>query len=130
LSEGFVGVRNKQIKQRENGTMILNLGEKIHVIHRQLFAGDVKRHFIGRIEGTEGPLVRVQGYLFAMDTKLNQFARRDTLRTRIISLDSDSVIVNVLPEQVEIENVSYDYRSRGDIVVTDGGDWHLDITHL
>ncbi|KAB2660579.1 MAG: hypothetical protein DVB32_04865 [Verrucomicrobia bacterium] len=110
--------------------MILNLGEKIHVIHRQLFAGDVKRHFIGRIEGTEGPLVRVQGYLFAMDTKLNQFARRDTLRTRIISLDSDSVIVNVLPEQVEIENVSYDYRSRGDIVVTDGGDWHLDITHL
>ena len=50
-----------------------------------------------------------------------------TLRTRIISLDSDSVIVNVLPEQVEIENVSYDYRSRGDIVVTDGGDWHLDI---
>lgn len=110
--------------------MVLNLGEKIHVIHRQLFAGDVKRHFIGRIEGTEGPLVRVQGYLFAMDTKLNQFARRDTLRTRIISLDSGSVIVNVLPEQVEIKNVSYDYRSGGDIVVTDGGDWHLDITHL
>lgn len=110
--------------------MVLNLGEKIHVIHRQLFAGDVKRHFIGRIEGTEGPLVRVQGYLFAMDTKLNQFARRDTLRTRIISLDSGSVIVNVLPEQVEIKNVSYDYRPGGDIVVTDGGDWHLDITHL
>ena len=110
--------------------MILKPGEKIHVIHRQLYDGDARRHFIGTIEACDGALARVKGYLFAMDMKLNQFVKRDTLRTRIIPLDSGSVIVNVLPEHVQIEKVAYKYRPAGDILVTDGGEWHLDITHL
>ena len=110
--------------------MILSPGEKIHVIHRQFYEGDTRRHFVGTVEACDGALARVRGYLFAMDAKSNQFVKRETLRTRIIALDCSSVIVNVLPEQVQIDKVSYHYRSGGDILVTDGGDWHLDITHL
>ena len=110
--------------------MILKPGEKIHVIHRQLYEGDARRHFIGTVEACDGTLARVKGYLFAMDMKLNQFVKRDTLRTRIIPLDCGSLIVNVLPELVQIDKVSYKYRPAGDILVTDGGEWHLDITHL
>lgn len=110
--------------------MILYPGEKIHVIHRQLFVNDARRHFIGIVEECDGALVRANGFLFAMDTKSNQFVRRDTVRTRILSLLSDSVIINVLPEDVQIEQLTYQYRPGGDVLVTDGGDWHMDITHL
>ncbi len=95
-----------------------------------LYDGDARRHFVGTVEACDGPLARVVGYLFAMDTKLNEFVKHDALRTRIIPLDCGSVIVNVLPDQVQIEKVIYKFRPGGAIVVTDGSKWHFDITHL
>jgi hypothetical protein len=109
--------------------MILNTGEYIHVIHRQLFPEDVQRHFVGTVESHEGTLVRVKGYLFAMDSKRNEFVRRPQQRTRIVSIN-DAVIVNILPASVQIERITYKHLPAGDIVVTDGTEWHLDITHL
>jgi hypothetical protein len=109
--------------------MILNTGEYIHIIHRQLFPEDVRRHFVGTIDSHEGPLVRVTGFLFAMDPTKNEFVRRQQLRTRIISL-SDRVIVNILPARVQIDKITYTHGPNGDIVVTDGTDWKFDITHL
>ena len=109
--------------------MILNSGEYIHIIHRQLFHDDARRHFVGTVESHEGSLVRVKGYLFAMDPERNEFTRREQLRTRVISL-ADAVIVNVLPARVKIDNITYTHQPNGDILVTDGTDWHLDITHL
>ena len=109
--------------------MILNTGEYIHIIHRQLFPEDARRHFVGTIDSHEGPLVRVTGFLFAMDPANNEFVRREQLRTRIISL-SDRVIVNILPARVQIDKITYTHRPNGDILVTDGTDWQFDITHL
>jgi hypothetical protein len=43
---------------------------------------------------------------------------------------SDAVIVNVLPSHVEIDQITYTHRPNGDIHITDGTDWHFDITHL
>ena len=109
--------------------MILNTGEYLHIIHRQLFPDDARRHFVGTVESHEGTVVRVKGYLFAMDPKTDEFVRRAQLRTRIISLH-DRVIVNVLPARVQIDKITYTHQPNGDILVTDGTDWHLDITHL
>lgn len=109
--------------------MILNIGEYVHIIHRPLFPADATRHFVGTVESHEGALVRVKGYLFAMDTTRRQFVRREQLRTRVVSLH-DGVIVNVLPAHVKIDQITYTHRPNGDILVTDGTDWHLDITHL
>ena len=108
--------------------MILNTGEYVHIIH-QLFRGDARRHFVGAVEGHEGNLIRVKGYLFAMDSTQSQFVRREELRTRIISLN-ESVIVNILPSHVKIDEITYTHRPNGDIFVTDGTEWHLNITHL
>ena len=47
--------------------MILSAGEYIHIIHRQLFPNDAQRHFVGTVESHEGNLVRVKGYLFALE---------------------------------------------------------------
>lgn len=109
--------------------MILNIGEYIHVIHRPFFQGDAQRHFAGTVESHEGELVRAKGYLFAMDSSHSQFVRREQLRTRIFKL-GDAVIVNVLPARVKIDHITYTHRPNGDIHLTDGTDWHLDITHL
>jgi hypothetical protein len=64
-----------------------------------------------------------------MDSSQSQFVRREQERTRIVAL-SDVVIVNVLPSHVKIDCITYSHRPNGDIHVTDGTDWHLDITHL
>jgi hypothetical protein len=109
--------------------MIVNIGEYVHIIHRQLFQGDAQRHFVGTVEAYEGPLVRVKGYLFAMDSTQSQFVRREELRTRIISLN-EAVIVNILPSHVKIDEITYTHRPDGDIFVTDGTERHLNITHL
>ena len=109
--------------------MILNTGEYVHIIHRQLFPGDAQRHFVGTVESHEGSLVRVKGYLFAMDSTHSQFVRREQIRTRIVSLN-DAIIVNVLPSHVKIDQITYTHRPNGDVHVTDGTNWHFDITHL
>ena len=109
--------------------MIINSGEYIHIIHRQLFPDDAQRHFVGTVESHEGTLVRAKGYLFAMERNGKEFVRRPMLRTRIVSL-SDNVIVNILPAHVQIERITYKHLPNGDIMVTDGTDWHFDITHL
>jgi hypothetical protein len=109
--------------------MILNIGEYVHIIHRQLFPSDGQRHFVGTVESHEGSLVRVRGYLFAMDSTHSQFVKREPLRTRVVSLN-DALIVNILPAHVQIDEITYTHRANGDVLVTDGTDWHLDITHL
>ena len=101
---------------------LLKIGEKIHVIHRQLFEGDAKRHFVGEIEAREGMLARVKGYLVAMDPKTNQFMKRDALRTRLIALDCAGVIINVIPDQVKIAKIQYTHRASKDVLVSDGSE--------
>jgi hypothetical protein len=109
--------------------MVLNNGEYVHIIHRQLFPDDGQRHFVGTVESHEGNLLRVRGYLFAMDRKRNEFVRREQLRIRVISL-GDAIILNVLPAHANIDKITYSHRPNGDVLVTDGTQWHLDITHL
>lgn len=109
--------------------MVLNQGEYVHIIHRQLFHNDAQRHFVGTVEGHEGNLIRVKGYLFAMDSTNSQFVRREDLRTRVVSLN-EAVIVNILPAHVKIDEITYTHRPNGDILVTDGTNWQLNVTHL
>src|SRR5437764_2534626 len=103
--------------------MIINTGEYVHIIHRQLFREDAQRHFAGTVESHEGNIVRVKGYLFAMDSTNSQFVRREDLRTRVISLN-DAVIVNVLPAHVKIDEITYTQRPYDDIQLTYSTYWN------
>jgi hypothetical protein len=40
---------------------VVSVGEKIHVIHRLLFEGDTRRHFVVTVDARDGPLARVTG---------------------------------------------------------------------
>ena len=106
---------------------ILKPGEKIHVIHRRRFDKDIRRHFVGTVEAYEAGLIRATGYVFVVD-ELNQhlFTKRPDRRTKLIPLASGDVIVNVLPEDLDTEQVRYELDGRK-LWVTDGNDWRMDV---
>jgi hypothetical protein len=106
---------------------ILNPGEHIHVIHRRRFDKDIRRHFVGTVDTCEGGVARANGYVFVIDD-LNQhlFVKRPDRRTKLIPLASGDVIVNVLPETLDLEQVRYELDGRK-LWVTDGKDWKMDV---
>lgn len=104
-------------------------GEAVHVIERRAFSGDVRRHFIGEIEACTDRALRVKGYLFVYDSGASAFSRKPELRTRIIPLDN-RVIVNVLPEGVTFEEIRYTHDADGNLTLTDGAGFELDISEF
>lgn len=104
-------------------------GEAVHVIERRLFPGDVRRHFVGEIEACTDRALRVRGYLYVYDSGASAFSRKHELRTRLIPLDN-RVIVNVLPGQVSLEEVRYTRDAEGNLTLTDGANFELDISEF
>lgn len=109
--------------------MILQKGEKIHVVHRRMLEQEPHRHFVGVVEAFEGGLVRAVGYVFTVDRPKYAFIRRPEKRTRIISLNSGDALVNVIPPEIDVEKVQYKQEAKA-VRVTDGTDWHLDLSEF
>jgi hypothetical protein len=109
--------------------MILQRGEKIHVIHRRHFEQEAHRHFVGIVEEYDNGVARVVGHVFTVDKTRFAFVRRADARTRIISLASGELVVNVLPSTVDLDKVVYK-QEQNILRVTDGSDWHMDISEV
>jgi len=108
---------------------ILAPGEKIHVIHRRRFDQEPHRHFVGVVNDYREGVLRMTGHVYAVDTTTYQFIRRPEQRTRVVSVVSGEVIVNVIPASVDLSKITY--RQEGSAVrVSDGSDWHLDISEV
>ena len=106
---------------------ILKTGEKVFVIHRQIIQGETRRHFFGVVDECDGSLARVTGRVFSLDSRTNQFTSRDLPRTRIVPLNSAGIIINILPTAVDIDKIKYSSVAGGQLHITDGTKWHLDI---
>jgi hypothetical protein len=109
--------------------MILRSGEKIHVIHRRHYEKDTHRHFVGIVEDYEGGVARVVGHVYTVDTAKFQYIRRPELRTRIISVVSGDLLVNILPASVDLAKIKYKQEGKA-VRVTDGSDWFLDLSEF
>src|ERR1700722_11502707 len=109
--------------------MILQKGEKIHVIHRRHFEKEPHRHFVGVVDAYENGLARVTGHIFTVDLAKFVFFRRPELRTRIVSLNSGEVLVNILPPSVDLEKIVYKQEKKS-VRVTDGSEWFMDISEF
>lgn len=114
---------------KELGMELTKLGEVIHVIERRIFSGDVRRHFVGEIEACTNWALRVKGYLFVYDSGASAFLRKPEIRTRVIPLDN-RVIINVLPNGVSFDSVSYTLDAEGNLTLTDGADFELDVSEF
>ena len=70
------------------GKGFLSKGEKVRIVFRRLFSGDVRRHFVGVVQTAFGDSVRVEGYAFVYNEGRNEYERKPELHTRIVSLSS------------------------------------------
>lgn len=108
-------------------TMILKPGEKVHVIHRRHYEKDHHRHFIGVVEAYDLGVARVTGHVYTVDPVKFAFMRRPEVRTRLVSVVSGDVLINIIPNKVNLEKITYK-QERKAVRVTDGSDWHLDLS--
>jgi hypothetical protein len=110
--------------------MLINPGEKLHIIKRRLFETDVRRHFAGEVTSATENAVRLVGFAFVFDSARNEFVKRPELRTRIVALTSGSHIINILPQEVQIEALHYQLSPERHLVITDGKNFSLDINEF
>jgi hypothetical protein len=112
--------------------MVLNVGEKIHVVTRRLFESDAKRHFVGEVEAAAESIVRLQGYVFVFEfnAMVNRFVRRPERRARIVSLTDSNNLINVIPSEVDLEELEYKLSPKKHLVITDNKAFSLDINEF
>lgn len=110
--------------------MLLNIGEKVHIISRRAFEGDLRRHFVGEIMGISDTAVRVNGYSFIFHEGVGEFQRKPELRVRIFSLIDARIIINVIPRSSEIGKVTYRLSKENNLIATDGEHFQLDINEF
>jgi hypothetical protein len=110
--------------------MLIQVGEKVHVITRRLFDNDVRRHFVGVVTGADSCALRLSGYAFIFDETENDFVRLDERRERVISLTDAGLVINILPGGTNLETVRYTADSRGRHIVTDGESFNLNINEF
>jgi hypothetical protein len=108
---------------------VLSTGEKIHIVHRRLLETEPHRHFVGLVEAYEDGIARVSGYIFTVDPVRFEFVPRPEPRTRIVSLLSGDVLVNIIPPGIDLDKVVYRQEAKA-VRVTDGSSWHLDLSEL
>lgn len=110
--------------------MLVNVGEKLHVLTRRLFESDVRRHFAGEVKAAESLAVRLEGYLFVFDAAKNAWVKRPEKRTRIVGLADSGHVVKVIPSGVNLDELEYRISPDKHLVVTDGRGFSLDINEF
>ncbi len=108
--------------------MILDIGEKVHIIERRYSAEDLRRHFIGEVIRCGESTVRVKGHAWAFDSMRGEFVQKPEEKDRVIPLGK-RVVLNVIPPQVNLSELKYIATKRG-LVVTDGQEFSLDISEF
>ena len=93
--------------------MILEPGNNLLIVHRRLFEKDHLRFFIGRVEAYDSGIARVTGYAFGRDAVSQNFHRKSEVRTKLIGIGSGTFIVYCLPDEIEVENATFETDESG-----------------
>jgi len=108
---------------------VLAVGDKLHVMTRRLFADDVHPHFVGAVSAVAGPLFRAQGYSFVFDSGTNSYVKHPEARTRLFSLSDAGHIINVIPQEVDLNSLQYRIVA-GRLAITDSRGFSLEINEF
>jgi hypothetical protein len=110
--------------------VVIEKGEKIHVIMRRLIESAVQRHFAGEVVEAEGATVRATGYVFIYDETKAQYIKKVAPRTTIFDLAESGYIVNLLPQSVDVADLQYKTIERSYLAVVDGKGFELEINEF
>ena len=109
--------------------MILQPGEKVHVVERRSFDTDIRRHFVGEVEHVDISAFRATGYAFVYDVGSTTWVRLPERRTRLVPIGAKGFLINIVPRSTNIEAVEYtEFENK--LVATDGADFRLDINEF
>lgn len=109
--------------------MILDSGEKVHIIERRYFTSDLRRHFIGQILKCTGNALRAKGRVWVFDDVQGKFVCKSEVRERVITL-GERLTINVIPQETNLNDVTYEISTGNELVVTDGKKFSLEITEF
>jgi hypothetical protein len=110
--------------------LLLEIGEKVHIMIKRAFVGDIRRHFVGEIKKVDDNAIRVEGFVFIFDDGSNEYLRKPEIRTRIFSLIDARIIINIIPSSTVIEKVTYRLSEDDRLEATDGENFQLDINEF
>ena len=108
---------------------VLAVGDKLHMMTRRLFADDVHPHFVGEISAVSGPLFKIRGYVFVFDSSTNSYLKHPAVRTRLFSLSDAGHIINVIPQEVDLDSLTYRVVDKR-LEVTNGAGFSLEINEF
>ena len=110
--------------------MIIEKGEKLHIIYRALFENSTRRHFLGEVLAAEGPVCRLEGFVFVYDQKTTEFMRKPERRVTIIDASESGYITNIIDQKVNLDNVIYKYAQGIGLIATDNKSFSLNINEF
>jgi hypothetical protein len=108
---------------------VLAVGDKVHIMTRRLFADDIQPHFVGEVAAVSGSSFRARGYIFVFDSGTNSYLKHPALRTRLFSLPGAGYVINVMPQEVDLNSLKYRVVNRR-LEVTDGAGFSLEINEF
>lgn len=100
--------------------MLIEIGEKAHIVTRRLFDENIRRHFVGEVVAVDGVVARMEGYTFIYDAKKNQYLKAPEKQISIYDLSESGYVVNIISKDVDIEKLEYKTVDRVHLVITDG----------
>jgi hypothetical protein len=109
--------------------MIVEIGEKVHIIERRNFENEVRRHFIGEVTRVSERAIRLLGYLWAFDRTKGEYVRKTDVRERVI-YPGERHLINVLPPDADLAKCRYITDAKRGLGVTDGSSFFLEITEF
>ncbi len=108
---------------------VLQTGDKLHIITRQLFQTDIRRHFVGEVIKYSDLFQEITGYAFVFNTSLNEYKKRPDQRTRVFSLGQAGYIITRVPQEVELNSLRYKFIDNR-LILTDNADFQMDINEF
>ena len=109
---------------------MIGIGEKVFVITRRSFEGDLRRQFVGEVQVVTDFAIRVQGYAFVFDDGNGQFVRRDDLRTRIFSLLDAGLVIYILPGEARLDDIEHVWDESKRRIITDRKTFSMNVSEF
>jgi hypothetical protein len=85
--------------------MVLQASDKLLVVHRSMFDGDLPRHFVGEVVAYADGLAKAWGFAFVRNAMSGEFVRVPDPRVRMVALGSPSLLVYELPRTVAVQSL-------------------------
>ena len=78
----------------------------------------------------EGPVCRLEGFVYVYDNRSTEVVRKPERRTTIIDLSENGYVTNLIGREVDLEKVIYSYARGVGLVATDNEGFSLNINEF